>query len=343
MDHPSNRIRARRSSATRIAAWLFAWLALVAPASAKQPPPDATWVADAALDVERSITDLGLGAVQGVVVRDGMVYAYGDVFGANPRVGVIREYTKTFEPTGRVVWLRKRGKPLIVHPTGLTWHGRWGTFLGDTIKTADPTRSRAVIYRLDWERAWKDGNLDEAVLAVIEDDAAINGCRPEFVTVGGRVLLASADYGDVHPEIRLYDPESLLAAGRSSAPGVVAHRVLCGSFNQNLHWDTESGNLTCVQNVVAGRGWRLDVLDLTRAVSDGRAEGPGVRVRRLTFPAHDELEGYWPLDGRRGMFAVARRRDNLCSGAFRATEPRPSPPLEKERSDSEAVPANGRP
>ena len=207
-----------------IAAWLVAWSALVVPAACQQPPPDATWETDATLDVERSITDLGLGAVQGVVVRDGRVYAFGDVFQAKPRVGVIREYTSELKPTGRVVWLRKGGKPLIVHPTGLTWHDRWGTFLGDTVKSADPTRSRGVIYRIDWERAWKDGNLDEAVLNVIDDDAAINGCRPEFVSVGGRSLLATADYGDIRPEIRLYDPEGLLGgrpikrAGRGRPP-----------------------------------------------------------------------------------------------------------------------------
>ena len=183
-----------------------------------------------------------------------------------------------------------------------------------------------MIYRLNWERAWKDGDLDEAILDVVEDDAAINGCRPEFVSFGGRPLLATADYGDVRPEIRLYDPAALLAAGRSSAPGVVAQRVLCGPFNQNLHWDAESGQqLICVQNVVAGRGWRLDVLDLSRAVADGRVEGPAVRLRRMTFPAHDELEGYWPLAGQRGLFAVAHRQDNLFVIAFRETDPRPSP------------------
>jgi hypothetical protein len=98
-------------------------------------------MADAALDVERSISDPGLGAVQGVVMREGKIYAFGDVFRAEPRVGVIREYTLQLEPTGRVVWLHRRSRPLIVHPTGLTWHERWGTFLGDTIKSeADPTR-----------------------------------------------------------------------------------------------------------------------------------------------------------------------------------------------------------
>ncbi|MEJ7638289.1 MAG: hypothetical protein WKF75_10015 [Singulisphaera sp.] len=161
---------------------------------------------------------------------------------------------------------------------------------------------------------------------MIDDDAAINGCRPALVELGGRTLLATADYGDLRPEIRLYDPEALLAAGRSGAPGVVVHRVRCGPFNQNLSWDAESARLTCVQNVVAGRGWRLDVLDLARAVADGRADGPGVRDSRMTFPPHDELEGYWPLDRGRALFAVARRRDNLVVGVCRATSPRPSPP-----------------
>jgi hypothetical protein len=321
---------------------MVAWIILAFPVAAQQPEPDATWTADADLDVEKSITDTGLGAVQGVVARDGKVYAYGDVFRAEPRVGVIREYTEHFEPTRRVVWLRRGGKPTIVHPTGLTWHERWGTFLGDTVKSTDPTRSRGLIYRLDWERAWKDGNLDQAVVAVIDDDAAINGCRPEFVSIDGRALLATADYGDVRPEIRLYDPAALLAAGRSSAPGVVAGRILCGPFNQNLHWDAASGELTCVQNVIVGRGWRLDVLNLSRAVADGRVDGPGVRLRRLTFSSHDELEGYWPLAAGRGMFAVARSHDNVFTATFRETTPRPSPP-DARTSVTNSSPVSGRP
>jgi hypothetical protein len=339
MNDLSDRARALRS---RGLLFLVGCLVLGCAVAGQQPPPDATWTSSAVVDVERSITDTGLGAIQGVVVRDGRVYAYGDVFRAEPRVGVIREYTEQLQPTGCVVWLRRGGKPLIVHPTGLTWNNRWGTFLGDTVKSADPTKSRGVIYRLDWERAWKDGNLDEAVLNVIEDDAAINGCRPEFVAVDGRTLLATADYGDVRPEIRLYDPAPLLAGGRSSAPGVVVHRVLCGPFNQNLHWDATSGQLTCVQNVIAGRGWRLDVLDLTRAIADGRADGSGGRVRRLTFPSHDELEGYWPLSGRRALLAVARSHDNLFAGAVRETEPRPSPP-DSSPSGAGSRPASGRP
>jgi hypothetical protein len=287
------------------------------------PPPDGTWTLDAVVDRASTVTDPDLGAGQGVAVRDGKLYAYGDVWGANPRTGVIREYDLDLKPTGRAVWLRKGGKPLILHPTGLTWDARFGTFLGDTVN------KKATIYRLDWERAWLDGNLDAAVLGAVEDDAAVNGCRPEFVRVGGRTLLATADYGDVRPEIRLLDPEALLKAGRTSAPGVVVHRVLAGAWNQNLSWDPETGRLVCVENVIEGRGWRLDTLDLEKAVADGRADGPGVRVGRVTFEPHDELEGYCRLDRSRVLFITSSRSGNLVAGVIRPTEPRPSPPPAK--------------
>ena len=56
------------------------------------------------------------------------------------------------------------------------------------------------------------------------------------------------------------------------------------------------------------------MLDLARAVEDGRVEGPGARVRLLTFPSHDELEGYWPLAPVSvRLFAVAGRGNNLFS------------------------------
>jgi hypothetical protein len=301
-------------------ALLLVALPLPAGRTAAQLPPDGVWTSNADLDRVTTQTMTGLGAMQGVGFRDDNVYLFGDVWDAKPRVGVLREYTRDYEATGRVVWLRREGVPLIRHPTGLAWHKRWGTFLGDTVNR------KAVIYRLDWERAWADGDLSRAVLDVIDDDAAVNGCRPEFVTLGGRDYLATADYGDVRPEVRLYDPEKLLRAKRSSAPGVVAHRFLCGPHNQSLHWDAARGRLTCVQNVIAGRGWRLDILDLARAVSDGRATGPGVRVRSLTFLPHDELEGYRPLGERGGLFITSSRKNNLVVGEIKEVAPRESRP-----------------
>ena len=290
------------------------------PQACAQAPPDQAWTSNADLNIKLKLTMEGLGAMQGVSFHDEKVYLYGDVWDAKPRVGVIREYTTDYKATGRVVWLRKDGKPLLGHPTGLTWHTRWGTFLGDTVNR------KAIIYHFDWKKAWEDGNLDHAVIDVIDDDAAVNGCRPEFVTVGGNDYLATADYGDARPEVRLYDPEKLLNAKRSSTPGVVAHRILCGPYNQNLHWDPSRGQLTCVQNVVAGLGWQVEVIDLAKATSDGRAWGPGVRVRKQTFMPHDELEGYRPLRENLGIFVTSSRKDNLVVGEIHDTQPRESPP-----------------
>ena len=297
------------------AAFIIALMLWTSSVFSQQQPEDFTTQSNARLDSVQSVTDPELGAVQGIVVRDGKIYAYGDRVNATPRTGVVREYALNLQPTGRTLLLNRHGVPLIIHPTGLTWHERWGTFLGDTVK------KKATVYQLDWEKAWQDGNLDRAVLATLNDDAAINGCRPLFVQLDGRTLLATADYGDVRPELRLYDPEAFLAQGRSSAPNVVLHRVLCGPFNQNLAWDERAGTLTCVQNVIEGKGWRLDRLDLSKAVADGRVEGAGVRHELLTFPYADELEGYWQVDETRVLFAAARRRDNLVLGSIQASRP----------------------
>jgi hypothetical protein len=285
-----------------------------------EAPADSTWTVNADLKHAqvRTIPDVGL--MQGISFFDDKVYLYGDVWNADPRVGVIREYTKDYEPTGRAVWLRRDGKPLLRHPTGLTRNPRFGTFLGDTVD------KKSVIYRFDWERAWNDGNLDHAVQDTIDDDAAVNGGRPEFVTLDDRDFLATADYGDARPEVRLYDVDKMLAAKRTSAPGVVTHRVLCLPFNQNLHWDEKRGELTCVQNVIAGRGWQLQVFNLAKAVADGRTTGPDVRVRLLTFMPHDELEGYRPLNDHSGVFVTSSPKANLIVGEIQEISSRQSPP-----------------
>ena len=303
-----------RVAAALLVIWLLCGSAIA------QPPADGTWTINAELTNVRSLTMDGLGAMQGASFHEGKLYLYGDVYDAQPRVGVIREYTTDYQATGRVIWLRKNDQPLLHHPTGLTWSTRLGTFLGDTVE------QKGVIYHFDWAQALADGNLDRAVLDIIDDDAAVNGCRPEFVTIGDKELLATADYGDIKPEVRLYDPGRLIEAKRSSAPGVIAGRFLCGPFNQNLHWDEARGQLTCIQNVIAGRGWQLDVLDLSRALADGRAWGPGVRVKKWTFPPHDELEGYRPLADEQGLFVTSSRKDNLTVGKMEPVEPRASPP-----------------
>ncbi len=253
--------------------------------------------------------------MQGASFHAGKVYLYGDCYNVKPRVGVIREYSSDFKATGRVIWLRDKDRPLLRHPTGLTWHGRWGTFLGDTVAR------KGFIYQLDWDRALADGDLSRAVRTVVVDDAAVNGSRPEFVSLHGKDFLATADYGDVRPEVRLYDPEKLLAARRTSASGVIAYRFLAPPFNQNLDWDNGAKQLTCVLNVIEGRGWRLETLDLERAIADGRAWGPNVCIRTRTFPNRDELEGYRRFSPDVGVFVTSSRKSNLFVGRIKGGRP----------------------
>jgi beta-glucosidase len=282
-----------------------------------QPPVDADWKANARIDDMRIASDPALGAAQGVSFRGDKLYFYGDVHQAKPRVGIIREYTLDLKPTGRDIRLARHGKPVLVHPTGLTWDPEFGCFIGEALNKV------ATIYKLDWDRALADGNLDEAVLAEIHDDAAVNGCRPEYVTLGGRRLLATADYGDIRPAVRLYDPRRLVEAGRSSAPGVRVATIATGPFNQNLFWDAKRGELTCVQNVVAGLGWKLDVFNLEKAVAAGKLDS--ARVRTLVFRPHSELEGWLRQPDGREVFVTSSPQHNIYVGTSRQVESYASP------------------
>ena len=294
----------RRQTIVRILA-VIAALAVSRPLIA-QRPIDADWTANAAIENLQIASDEQLGAAQGVSYRHERLYFYGDVYQAKPRVGIIREYTLDLKPTGRDIRLARHNKPLILHPTGLAWDAALGCFLGDTVNKV------ATIYKLDWDRAMRDGNLDAAVLAEIHDDAAVNGCRPEYVTVKGQRLLATADYGDLRPAVRLYDPRLLVEAKRSAAPGVCVATIPCDPFNQNLFWDASTGELTCVQNVVAGLGWKLDVFNLEKAVAGAKLEN--ARVRTLIFKPHSELEGWLRQPDGREVFVTSSPKNNLYVG-----------------------------
>jgi hypothetical protein len=290
--------------------------------SVKRTPeePNRTWFYNATLKNSKTLTIEKLGAAQGASRHDGKIYLYGDDHQANPRCGVIREYDLDLKATGRMVWLRKHNRPLLIHPTGLTWDRKFGCFIGDTVA------KKATIYKLDWPRALAEGTLDNSIQKIIDDDMAINGCRPAFVTIKEKTMLATADYGNARPCIRLYDVEKLQNAERSSAPGVVLHTILCGPFNQNLAWDAEQKHLVCIQNVTAGRGWQLDVLDLAKAIDDGRADGPNVRVKRYTLAPQTELEGYLPLDHRHALYITSSGKNNVAVGELQTVVPRESPP-----------------
>lgn len=316
-------VRSQRTFIRSLAALVASFLSLAVVRA--QPSIDADWKANAKIDNLRVVSDGQLGAAQGVSYRQDRLYFYGDVYAAKPRVGIIREYTLNLEPTRRDIRLARNGKPLILHPTGLTWDKEHGCFLGDTVNKI------ATIYKLDWDRALKDGNLDAAVLAEIRDDAATNGCRPEYVTLQGRRLLATADYGNVRPAVRLYDPRRLVEAGCSTASNVCVAMIPCDSFNQNLFWDEKAGELSCVQNVVAGLGWKLDVFNLQRAVAAGKLEK--ARVRTLIFQPHSELEGWLRQPDGREVFVTSSPKDNIHVGKSRPVPPFSTPAGTRRFSD----------
>lgn len=294
-------------------------LILIGSAVQAQLPPDAPWQADATLTEPLLVTIPGIGAGQGVSLYQDRLYFYGDLYRETPRIGVIHEYTTDLKPTGRAIRLTVAGKSIAHHPTGLTWDAKWGCMLGNTVE------GKSTILQLDWERALRDGNLDHAVRATYVDDAAVNGGRPCFVQLDSVTLLATADYGDQTPEIRLYDPAALIAAGRTSAAGVVRHRLPAGPFNQNLHWDGRRGVLVCVQNIIAGRGWQLEEVNLAAAVGAGTATAVAVRGPRYRFAPHDELEGFAVLPDGRALLLTSSAEQNLAVGKIAACPPFLSP------------------
>jgi hypothetical protein len=150
------------------------------------------------------------------------------------------------------------------------------------------------------------GTLDGAVLATIADDLGVNGTRPEFVRVGERWLVATADYGALANEVRLYDPERLKTAARTSEPGVLVYRFRCSPYVQTLHWLDSSGLLVLVQNRQSGQGWRLTVVDLARSIEAGQE----VVTLTTDLAPQDELEGFHVVAPGRGLFITSSSVSN---------------------------------
>ena len=203
--------------------------------------------------------------------------------------------------TGLQIDLTRGGINLINHPTGLTWNPEFGCYLGNTI-----TRTKTgTIYHLDWPRMLIDRNLDHALIGEIHDDLAVQGCRPEFVRHDDRWLLATADYGHARNAVRLYDPQRLAAADRTSEPGVLVTQFPCGPWVQQLHWVDSHGLLLLIQNQIEGRRWRLVPCDLW-ATADLRTLPPFDDL-----PRPDELEGFSLIDPTHCVLVSSGRTDNL--------------------------------
>jgi hypothetical protein len=164
-----------------------------------------------ALTITATTTASALGACQGASYQQGRLYLYGD-----REVGVIREYRPgpdSLTYLGQEVKLTEKGQDVINHPTGVAWNGSGPTFIGNSIRlNAEGTKWRAVIYAVDWAGLLRGGTLDGHLLNTIEDDACVQGTRPEYVQYQGKSYVATADYGPQGNEVRLYDPARLAKA-----------------------------------------------------------------------------------------------------------------------------------
>lgn len=260
------------------------------------------------IKLNNTVTVDSLGACQGISFLQGKLYLYGD-----REVGMIREYNLTGDGlvyTQREIKLTVNGKDVINHPTGIAYNGKGPTFIGNSIRlNAEGTKWRAVIYSINWPGLLKTGTLDGNLLNTIEDDACIQGTRPEYVQYKNKWYVATADYGEKANEVRLYDPNKLHSAKKTSEPGVVVQKFSCTPWVQNLHWIPEKGVLVLIQNQIEGRRWRFTFVDLTKSIETGKQHV----INSIDLDKTDELEGFSLIGNLSNGIAVSSSRQHNVS------------------------------
>lgn len=257
------------------------------------------------MKIEKTYSVDSLGACQGISYQDGRIFLYGD-----REIGVIREYAMQGDS---LVYLNKEMKltlndtDVINHPTGIAYNGKDPVFIGNSIRlNAEGTLWRAVIYNINWEGLQKTGKLNGNLLNTIEDDACIQGTRPEYVQYKKKYYVATADYGGKNNEVRLYDPAALAKAKKTSQKGVVYKKFTCSPWVQNLKWIADKGQLVLIQNQIEGRRWRFTYVDLEKSIASGKEEV----TRIIDIDRADELEGFTFLSSNNKGIAVTSSRKN---------------------------------
>ncbi|NDA63468.1 MAG: hypothetical protein EBX50_15720 [Chitinophagia bacterium] len=257
------------------------------------------------LEITRSYTFDSLGACQGISFINGSLYLYGD-----REKGVIRKFSVV---TGDSIFdlheetsLTIKGKDIINHPTGIAYHQNLPVFIGNSIRlNPEGTLWRAVIYQVDWENLLKTGTLDGNLISEIEDDACVQGTRPEYVEYNKKWYVATADYGNKRNEVRLYDPQYLKKANRTSDSLVLYKKFTCSPWVQNLCWIPEKKILVLIQNQIEGRKWRFTFVDLPKSIEKGEE----VVISKIDVDGReDELEGFCLINKKQKGIAVSSSR-----------------------------------
>jgi len=239
------------------------------------------------MSLTRPTTVDSLGACQGISYQKGRVFLYGD-----REIGIIREYNLVGDS---LIDLHKesrltiKGKDVINHPTGVAQHAGNPAFIGNSVKPDVPGgKWKAIIYCVNWEGLLKTGTLDGNLTSTIEDDVCIQGTRPEYVEYNNKWYVATADYGDNGNEVRLYDPQALSKASKTSDKGVLYKKFSCTPWVQNLHWIADKGIVILIQNQVEGRKWRFTYVELEKSIASGKQEV----IKEVVNDRADELEGF---------------------------------------------------
>ena len=260
------------------------------------------------MKLQRSITVDSLGACQGISYQHGRIFLYGD-----REVGMIREYKMINDSLvyqHKEYKLTQNGQDVINHPTGVAYNGTGPTFMGNSIRlNPEGTKWRAVIYCINWKGLLTTGTLDGNLVNTIEDDACIQGTRPEYVKYNNKWYVATADYGDHGNEVRLYDPEKLKKAAKTSERGVLYKKFTCTPWVQNLHWIADKGIIVLIQNQIEGRKWRFTYVDLKKSVEAGKQ----VVISQVDhIDRNDELEGFSFIgDDEKGIAVTSSRKNNI--------------------------------
>jgi hypothetical protein len=258
------------------------------------------------MNISHSFTIDSLGACQGISYLKGKVFLYGD-----REVGMMREYKlekDSLTDLHKEYQLTINGKDVINHPTGIAYNGVEPTFIGNSIRlNKEGTAWRAEIYCVNWEGLIKKGTLDGNIINVIEDDACIQGTRPEYVKYNDKWYVATADYGNKANEVRLYDPTLLKTASKTSEKGVLYKKFTCSPWVQNIHWIPEKNVLVLIQNQIEGKKWRFTYLDLKKSIQSGKQQVIGV----VDTDNADELEGFAMINSSKGIAVTSSRKDNV--------------------------------
>ncbi len=257
------------------------------------------------LHITRAMSIDSLGACQGISRIGNFFYAYGD-----REIGMIRKYKllgDSLKYLNKEIKLTLHDSDVINHPTGIAHEKGLPTFIGNSIRlNKEGTLWKAIIYMVDWKGLQKTNRLDGNLLQVIEDDACIQGTRPEYIKYDGHWFLATADYGNKNNEVRLYDPAKLANSKKTSEDGVLVAKFTCSPWVQNLHFIKEKNILVLIQNQIEGRRWRFTFLDLPASIKQGHEKV----LQVIDVDRNDELEGFTLTKNKKKGIAVSSSRIN---------------------------------